>query len=304
VSVITGLQVVEKIDRNRYEVLPVYVAKNGALFALPTLKTRRDFTHAQHLPLTFSRSKATPTLTYRSSPLHHTTYIPEVAYLAFHGGLGEGGAVQGFLDTLGISHTGPSQESAVISMNKQLTKTVIHEVGVPTVPGVALFASDIRQNSLAITKRTITQLGLPAIIKPVHLGSSIGITVAHTDIDLEKALLEASYMDSEVLVETYIPSFVEYNISLRTQDGVIELSEIERPLASGKVLSFADKYEKGAKKTGGSGMASLQRELPAYIDTSLKTRIHDYAQPRLLEGTEKDTVLSRLQYPLVDGIAR
>ena len=119
----------------------------------------------------------------------------------------------------------------------------------------------------------------------MHFGSSIGIKVARTSVELEKYLLEAAFIDREILVEKYLTNFSEYNCAVRLIDGKLEVSEIERPLSHDEILSFADKYQRGSKKTGGSpahqaggGMASLQRELPAKISPTLKTEIESAAK--------------------------
>lgn len=276
VSIITGLQVFEKIDLAFFTPHAIYVERDGTFSYLPSLTSRADFASTKRTPITWRRDHTGPQV--HTTGLIKQTIKPAAAYLAFHGGTGEGGPIQGFMETLGIPYTGPSPESAVITMNKQVTKSVLGDAGVDVVPGAAYLSPDIRANSLSITEACIKLLKLPAIVKPAHLGSSIGIKVAHTDLELEKALIEASYMDTEVLVESYLPKFDEYNCAVRSLNGVLETSEIEHPLSSSEILSFADKYENGGKKSGGSGMASLQRELPAKIDDDLKARIQEVAK--------------------------
>jgi hypothetical protein len=111
--------------------------------------------------------------------------------------------------------------------------------------------------------------------KPAHLGSSIGITIAKTQIELKKALLAASLVDSEVLVEKLMKNFIELNVSVRQINNKLEVSEIEQPISKDEILSFADKYQRGGKKAG--GMSSLARELPAHIPSKLQKEIIDIA---------------------------
>jgi D-alanine-D-alanine ligase len=186
--------------------------------------------------------------------------------------------MQGLLESLNIPHTSTTQESSVIVMNKQLTKDQVGSKGIGVVPGLSFLSTEIQDSSEKISSAIQNELGLPVIIKPVHLGSSIGIKVAKTDIELEKYLLEAAFIDREVLVEKYLTGFVEYNCAVRFVNGEFETSEIEKPLSNDEILSFTDKYERGGKKTGGDGgMASLIRELPAKIDASLKQEIQSTA---------------------------
>jgi len=280
VSIITGLQVVENIERNIYEPHIVYVTKQGELQYLKNLKSRTQFLTAKRKPISFGRDDNGGYM--QLSGFGSNKIYPYAAYLAFHGGLGEGGAIQGMLESLDIAYTSTSQESSVITMNKQLTKEQVSRAGVNVVPGISLTAVDVRSNSDKHTALIEKELGLPVIIKPTHLGSSIGIKVAKTSIELEKYLLEAAFIDKEILVEKFLTGFTEYNCAVRLIDGRIETSEIERPQSKDEILSFADKYQRGGKKTGESGMASLQRELPAHISTELKTQIQEAAKKSFL----------------------
>lgn len=277
VSIITGLQVLENIDRVEYEPHAIYVTKKGEFSYLGQIKNRKQFKQDIIQLVTFGKDKKGGFV--QTSEILSRKIYPYTVYLAFHGGLGESGNIQGMLDCFSIPYTSSSLQSSAITMNKSLTKKVVTEYGVSTVPGVSYFSHDIRNKSGEIAKEVIQKLHLPVIIKPVHLGSSIGIKIAKTQVELEKALLECAFIDSEILVEKLLVDFVEFNCSVRLINGKLETSEIEKPFSKDEILSFADKYERGGKKVGGdAGMASLQRELPAKIDRELKNLIQDTAK--------------------------
>lgn len=276
VSIITGLQVVEKMNKELYEPLAVYVNKQGHFFLMPSLRSRRDFINGKQVNASFGLDSSGGYL--KTEGLTGKKIYPYAAYLAFHGGTGESGPMQGLLESVNIPFTSVAQEAAVITMNKQLAKQVLHGTMVNTVPSLNLFAADIKQNSSQVSQSAINSLSLPLIVKPVHLGSSIGIKVAHTEVELEKALLEAAHIDSEILIEKFLTGFVEYNCSVRLINGEVQASEIEKPVSQDEILSFADKYQRGGKKTGGDGMASLQRELPANISAELRAEIQSVAK--------------------------
>lgn len=276
VSVITGLQISETIDRDTYEPHAIYFDKKGAPFYIPKLNNRKQFFSIKRKTITFGRDNQGGYIDLGG--LITNKIHPYAAYLGFHGGLGEGGAVQGLLEVLGIPYTSPTQEASVVVMNKQLTKEQVAAAGIKVVPGRNIFAGNIRSNSNELAKSLIAELSLPLIIKPVHLGSSIGIKVAHSEVELEKYLLEAAFIDQEVLIEKFLIGFVEYNCAVRLINGQIQASEVEKPKSKDEILSFADKYQRGSKKTGGSGMASLTRELPAAISAELKTYIQETAR--------------------------
>lgn len=257
VSVITGLQVIENIDRNLFIPYAIKLNKNGLFEYYEKLSKRGDYLKTKPQIINFGRDKAGAY--FSSENLFKKKVYIDVAYLAFHGGNGESGQLQGFLETLDIPYTSSSVEASSIAMNKILTKEVLEQNGIKTVE----YYKDHKD------------IKLPAIIKPVHLGSSIAINIAKTPVELKKYLLEANQVDSEVLVERYVKDFKEYNVSVRRINGIVTTSEIEKPLSSEEILSFSDKYQRGGKKTG--GMASLQRELPAKISKELENKIKETA---------------------------
>ncbi|MFZ6022420.1 MAG: hypothetical protein ACOYT9_03045 [Patescibacteria group bacterium] len=276
VSIISGLQIAEHLDKSKYIPQVLYVTKKGEFHFIGELGSKKDFLKKRRENATFGRDEKGGYI--QLSGIFGQKIYPIAAFLAFHGGLGEGGALQGLLESVGIPFTSSGVEGSVLTMNKQLTKQLVKEAGIATVPGICVDTFSLREKYAQTAKESIALLGLPLIIKPAHLGSSIGISVAHNEGDLKRMLLEASYLDSELVIETFIPKYVEYNCSVRMQNGVLETSEIERPMGKDEILSFEDKYKKGAKKTGGSGMASLTRELPAKISDQLKTTIQNFAK--------------------------
>lgn len=277
VSIITGLQVAEQIDRNQFDVYVVYLDQSGIFRYQPGLVKRKQFSAKSNNIVSFGRDdKGSYFLT--SSALRNNKQYVEAAYLAFHGGIGENGGMQGFMEALEIPFTSVSSEGAVLTMNKTLTKMMLKESSLPVAPGVAVLSANIQTNITAVINSTLTQLSLPVIIKPAHSGSSIGINVAKNNAELEKYLHAAALIDSEVVVEQYFNPIVEYNCSVKKVNGQIITSEIEKPKSKDEILSFADKYQRGGKKSGGDGMASLQRELPAKISDKLRDQIKETAK--------------------------
>ena len=271
VSIISGLQVIENIDRSLFVPYAIRLNKNGLFEYFPGLNKRQDYLSIKSQNVNFGRDKK-GCFFQSSGFLKEKVYI-DVAYLAFHGGNGESGQVQGFLETLGVPYTSPDVETSAISMNKVLAKQVLGSCDILVVEGVSIYDDDIKRNIDKVLKSI--KIKLPVIVKPAHLGSSIGINIAKTDIELKKYLLEAAHFDSEILVEKLITNFKEYNVSVRRVNSQIEASEIEKPISNDVILSFADKYQRGGKKTG--GMASLNRELPAKISKDLETTLKQLA---------------------------
>lgn len=275
VSVITGLQVLESIDKQKYEPIAIYTDKNGSFFWLKGLIDRKNFYKARRIPIFFTNKAII------KKGLFTKKVIVSCAYLAYHGGSGEDGSIQGMLESLQIPFTSSESGSSAIMMDKVWTKRLVEDAGVPVLPDICLTKQDYIEGGnqikklLSLIKRS---LSLPVIIKPSHLGSSIGIKVAKDDIELEQAIAEGFAMDNKLLIEKFIPNFYELNISVAIFNEELSFSFIEKPVKRDKILSFADKYSNGAKKTGSSGMAGLSRELPAKIKESIKNKILDYAK--------------------------
>lgn len=272
VSIITGLQVIEHIDRKFYNPIPIYISEKGQFFKLKSIKNRKGFSFSSKSKIYFGYDEQKKTPYFFSNILNKTNIYSAINTL--HGGLGESGHMAGFFDSYNIPYTSSNVESSVLCMNKRLTKEIINDESIPVIESLSFSSNEIKRKAKEISPFIQKQLGLPVIIKPVHLGSSIGIKLAKTPIELELNLLEVSNLDNEILIEKYLENISEFNCSVRSIKGEIFVSEIERPISKSELLSFSDKYEKGGKKTTG-GMASLSRELPANIPAELYKKIQD-----------------------------
>ncbi len=275
VSIITGLQVLEKINRDDYKPHAIYIDKNGDILYLGDIKKRSQFLQNRRVNAVFGHDKDGGFL--KTDATFGRKIYPACAYLAFHGGTGESGQIQGFLDALGIPYTSANVESSAISMNKYLTKKVLAENGIPTIKALSFTSEEVSENVKNVSGKITSEIKLPLILKPVHLGSSIGIEIVKNKIELEKKLLELSRIDSEIMIEKFEDDFFELNCSVRKVNNKIETSEIEKPVSRDQILSFSDKYERGGKKQS-EGMASLSREVPAKVSNLLSNEIKDYSK--------------------------
>lgn len=274
VSIITGLQIIEHIDREQYTPIPIYVSERGGFFQLKPIQNRKDFSLNSKVEIFFgySENKKIPYFfsnSFKKNPIYSVVNT-------LHGGNGESGQMAGLFESYNIPYTSSGVESSVLCMNKALTKEKVRDGLIPTIDSMSFSSPGIRKDVKGVSSKIQKLIGLPVIVKPVHLGSSIGIQIARTPIESELSLLEASNLDIEVMAEKYLENISEFNCSVRTVNGEILVSEIEKPLPKEALLSFSEKYEKGGKKISG-GMASLCRELPANIPAELYKKIQDYS---------------------------
>jgi D-alanine-D-alanine ligase len=170
-----------------------------------------------------------------------------------HGGDGEDGHLAGLLGFLEIPYIGPRLEASVMSFNKAYTKALAHQAEVNAL------------TSEVITRDTKPTLPFPLILKPLRLGSSIGVSVVHEESQLDYALDVAFEFDDQVLIEPFIKGVQELNLAgCRTAEGW-RLSIIEEP-AKAELLDFDQKYLDFAR-------TRAEKEVP--LDGALKTRLHE-----------------------------
>ena len=127
------------------------------------------------------------------------------------------------------------------------------------------------------------------IVKPANLGSSVGIRKVEDKNELVDAIEYAMQFATKILVEHAVENLRELNCSVLGDCDGCETSVIEEPMMSGKILSYADKYQSGGgKKTGGAksgeseGMASLDRKIPADISDKIKSQVETYSKQTFL----------------------
>jgi D-alanine-D-alanine ligase len=124
----------------------------------------------------------------------------EVAFLALHGGIGEDGTLQALLDLLGIRYSGTGPLGSGIAMDKDVSKRLLRDAEIPTLPWRVARAPDF-----AFDPDTIQDfVGYPCVVKPSRQGSSVGLTVVKEPGDLEAAVREAAKYDTEVMIERYV----------------------------------------------------------------------------------------------------
>lgn len=285
VSIITGIQVMNALDKNKYDVLPVYIAKDGrwvkgnATFYLPETFRNLDTAVSNKKSLLISSNPNTKGLIQEPRAVSLSKSLTsegiDVFFPTFHGRYGEDGAVQGLFEISGIPYAGCDVETSAIGMDKVVSKRIAKSVGVPVLKDIWFNKGDWVKNRLSLLAKVIKDINLPVFVKPARLGSSIGVSKAQSQEELENALDVAFFYDTKVMIEESLENAKEVNISI-LGNNPYEVSVCEQPVSSGEILSFEDKY---VSKSGSSkGMASSKRIIPAPIKPSTKSKIEDYAK--------------------------
>ena len=285
VSIISAVQAMHAINRDKYDVTPVYVAKDGSMYTGENLFEIENYRDLSGLlksakRVTFIKQKDAVLMLYIDQKKFKKT--PDVAIdLAFpivHGTNCEDGTMAGFFEFLGLPYISCDIISAAVGMNKAVFKDVLQAAGLPVLDCIKFTAREYTLNKENITNKIKTEIGFPLIVKPVNLGSSVGITKVNSEDVLDEAIrLGISFSDT-ILVEKAITSLREINCSVLGDSDECEASVPEEPFMNDEILSYEDKYLGGGKsKSQGpsKGMASLGRKIPADISEEMSQEIRD-----------------------------
>lgn len=284
VSVISALQAVSSLDYEKYDIIPVYITKSGDFYTGAFVGEIEEY---KNIPALLKKSRRcifvsdggkVKLVRYPFRVFGGDISDVDVAFPIVHGTNVEDGTLQGYLKTLGLPFVGCDVVSSAVGMDKYVMKTVLKDNGVPVLDCLRFTECDYASPE-DIVEKCEEKLGYPVIVKPVNLGSSVGISVAKDRDALVNAFDNAFRFAPSVLVERAIMNLKEINCSVCGDVDYAEASECEQPAKSDEILSYKDKYTSGgSKKTGGSkGMASLARKIPADITPERREEIRALA---------------------------
>ncbi len=292
VSVISGIQALKSMDTGKYEVIPVYMTKENDMYTGPDIGKIESY---RDIPGLLKRSQRV-IMVNEGGRVQLVPYPAklfggqkpvaiDIAFPVVHGTNVEDGALQGYLKTVGVPFVGPDVTSSAISMDKFITKAVLKEADVPVLDANVYTMADY-EHPEKIAEDIEKTFGYPVIIKPVNLGSSVGIGVAKSRDELIDAIDDAFRYASRVMAEHAISKLREINCSVLGDENEALASECEEPLTSGEILSYEDKYVNGGGKKGGAkggsgskgaGMANLSRKIPAELSPEKREEIRELA---------------------------
>ncbi len=305
ISVLSAIQAMDALDLTKFDIIPVYIAFSGRWYTGDALRSR-DFykkgtagidaalktqTEVILLPQPSARSalKCVKKQGVLGALLSRADEeIPVDVFLpVFHGQFGEDGCIQGLFEMAEVPYAGPLFLGTAIAMNKYICKAVLNHHGVPTLPSVTVKKGDALRDMQEACARVVAVDALkkfPLFVKPVNLGSSVGVSRVDTADALPAALMNVFQFDLEAIVEPCISRLMEINVSVIENGGKPEVSVVEIPVASGAFLSYEDKYlREGKGKKGGSrpaseGMASLARVInPTDLDPQYREGVQAHA---------------------------
>ena len=289
VSIISGIQAIGSMDRNKYDITPVYLTKQNEMYIGESVGDINAYKDIPALLKNASRvlfvneGKSFFLVNYPSKKFGGKIKLEiDIAFPVVHGTNVEDGTLMGYLKTIGIPFVGCDVTAAAIGMDKYVMKTVFKDNDIPVLDCLEFNTSDYR-NIPDIIARIEKRLSYPVIVKPVNSGSSVGISVADDKDKLIDSIDEAFTFANVILVERAIKNLQEINCSVLGDADEARASLCEEPFHSKDILSYEDKYLSGGKGKGGKssgaskGMASVSRKIPADLADDMTRRIQELA---------------------------
>ena len=289
-SIITALQAMENIDTDKYEIVPIYITKDLVWYSSGCLRYIDSFNnynliekYATKVNLVNKNGRfilqTTGIIKREFSELH--LVIPMV-----HGAGVEDGAIQGYLEMVGIPYVTNNIYSSVICQDKVFAKQLLEHNELPTLKYVWFFDNEYNKNKEILFKK-IDKLDYPLIVKPATLGSSIGIRTVHNKEELDAIIKEVLKYDRKVIIEEKIENVLEYNISILKTNDKLYTSAIEEIETNLEYREYIDKYNLENLLNG-----NIVRTVPAQIPEKLNEEIIDLAKKTInfLNNTGLSTI--------------
>ncbi|MHB8628956.1 MAG: D-alanine--D-alanine ligase family protein [Aggregatilineales bacterium] len=303
VSIVTAQQVIRALDPARYTVIPIYITRDGRwltgepLLKLDTFKAEDVAAVSGVQPTTLSPNIAqhgliTPPIASGLFGKSKLTRL-DVIFPTVHGTHGEDGTLQGLFELADIPYVGAGVAASAVANDKILAKSVLAQAGLPIVPGISFSRYEWLTDQERVLKRIEDKLAYPLFVKPATLGSSVGISRPADRQALMAGMEMVLDFDRRVLVESAIQGATEINCAVMGNT-TIRPSVLEQPIGWEQFLTFENKY-----LSGGDGMKSAERIIPAPLDAELTARIRQMAVDTFRAVDGRGT--ARIDFLLNDG---
>ncbi len=285
VSIITAMQAIENMDKEKYEIVPIYITKNNEMYCgnyVGDIKQYKNIENLLHISsqVTLAKRKNKVILLKCNKKFYESRiydYI-DIAFPMVHGTNVEDGTLQGFLKMFDIPYVGCDVISSAIGMDKSVCKCILKANNIPVLDSKCFTLKDYKENFEKIIEEIENSFPYPVIVKPINLGSSIGINIAKNQEELESAIIDAFLYSKKILVEKAIENLQEINCSVLGDYAFAQTSECEEAIKTEDILSYKDKYIGNGKK----GIIKKEHvkdeeeaRLPANISLEMKKKIQE-----------------------------
>lgn len=269
ISVISANQAINAFNPDKYEIIPIYISKDGHWYTGRELLTLSNYRNIPELLKKVTEVYMRPVYgdfnlyNAKKSMFGKDIYDTiDLAIPVLHGTNMEDGRFEGLLETIGIPYAGCDTLSSANGMDKITMKMILRADGIPVVDYVWFTDHNWASDRDAILDKIESQLGYPVIVKPADLGSSIGIGTAHDRDALIEKINDATRFASRIIVEHMVTALREINCSVLGDADEYRTSVLEEPIKAEEILSYGDKYM-------GGGMHAAQKRIPAQLPDDL-----------------------------------
>lgn len=291
VSIASAAAVVQNLDKQRYDAIPIRIEKDGRWIIADRLPASSSAAEVieQSRAQTASHPNAsgalgTPARLGRGGREAHLVAHPgeeqimtiergnnpsitglalDVVFPVLHGPYGEDGTVQGLLELANIPYVGAGVLSSAVGMDKAVAKLVFAARGLPQASYVVVLRNEWAASPDRIKKHVTSTLGYPVFVKPANLGSSVGISKAKSAVDLPAAIDLAAEFDRKIVIEAAVPNAREIEIAVLGNDN----PEVSVP---GEVIPSREFYDYQAKYLDDDSRTIIPADLPAHAVDEVK----------------------------------
>lgn len=281
ISVISANQAMAAIDADKYDVVPVYISKDGKWYTGDVLRDVKNYRNMRTLLDACTEVYMRPIYgDYKLYPAKpkglfggsgKTIAELDVAIPVLHGSNGEDGIFEGFLETIGIPYAGCNTLASANGMDKITMKMILASDGIPVVDYEWFTDKQWFSRRDEIISRIEEKIGYPVIVKPANLGSSVGIGRADNREQLIERVDDARLYSTRIIVEDMVEALQEINCAVLGDADEYITSVLEEPIKSGEILSYTDKYMGGTKDN--RGMHASKKRIPADLPKDETERI-------------------------------
>ncbi|MBI5957248.1 MAG: D-alanine--D-alanine ligase [Chloroflexi bacterium] len=282
VSVVTAQQVMQALRPEKYEVVPIYITRDGRWLTGPGLRDLKNFQgdniadmmgmkETLISPSAGHQGMITPPVAgmFARNQLRRL----DVVFPVVHGSHGEDGTLQGLFELADLPYVGAGVMASAITRDKIMLKALLAQHGIPVVKHLAFSRHDWITNPAPLLERIASELTYPVFIKPATLGSSIGVARATNADEARNYINIAANFDRRILIEAAVKDVIEINCAVMGNYDV-RASVLEQPITWQEFLTYEEKY---MRTEGASGMKGAERKIPAPISDDLTQRVRQMA---------------------------
>jgi D-alanine-D-alanine ligase len=279
VSIASAAAVVQNLDRQRYEPVPIRIEKDGRWIIadrLPSSSSAAEVIEQSRLEaarrlgrggreahlVAYPGDEQIMTIERGSTP-SVTGLALDVVFPVLHGPYGEDGTVQGLLELGNIPYVGAGVLASAVGMDKAVSKLVFAARGLPLTRYLVALRSDWKAAPAKVTAEVTGQLGYPVFVKPANLGSSVGISKVKHEAALSAAMDAAGEFDRKIVIEAAVPNAREIEIAVLGNDS-------PQTSLPGEVIPSREFYDYQAKYLDDDSRIVIPAELPPEVTIEVK----------------------------------